>query len=742
VTDAEKLAKAAEILNDMQVDGWEKYHVVGCFERRVTIYSQQVRALNLIWALSLRGNITSESKIAVIGGGIAGLTAAAAARHLGWNVTVLEKDIAFLRMQDGATHRPIHPFIYDWPNEGSLEKNAGLPLLNWEAANADEVVKQMAEGWRPFDEPDKDFVQITDLKMSRDGTLTWNSSTFNTERFSHVIVAVGFGREKFEKLQLKRYWTSENLSQAGQHGEPTKFLISGCGDGGVIDVLRIRLDQFNLVNLISKLRRADGYADLCTEMNDIENTVPWTTGEDGVAQHYYNRYRKLKVSSAISDLIKFKPLTKVVLCYKNAGPYSPRASTLNRFLLSRVLSSKQGDVRVVPVELKESMIAPNGKRFDVKFDESSDDAETFDDVILRHGPVSAMSKLTPDFFKAAKPVNPHQRIARTPAKSWPEGFFGPEPAPIKKPGHSEPPKPPELPELTRESQALYRALLVVGDDPLPAALLECVPQERDELIEQSLLQADHSHVLRLVPYFASLARNQLKTRDEMELAVENACGLLWSVYSDKQIDFGELAARFPNTPSRQLERYRGQCVSHVMAIGKKSLDTAKPELAKFVTKFLHIAGNRMVSHDSSRALEVLQYANRLASDHKLTDRRLRIGYDIAEARYEIFGKKEEVRQAWIAVVKDFGASKLRPNTPWFLANAYQRIAQIEHALGHNGDASRSARSALQHAQEALAADHDDTWDMPYLFSDLKELFDKLGDRDNSSIVTQLLANIR
>ena len=39
------------VLQDMEVGGWPGVYVLGCLDRRVTVYSQQVRALNLAAAL-------------------------------------------------------------------------------------------------------------------------------------------------------------------------------------------------------------------------------------------------------------------------------------------------------------------------------------------------------------------------------------------------------------------------------------------------------------------------------------------------------------------------------------------------------------------------------------------------------------------------------------------------------------------------------------------------------------------
>src|SRR4051794_37203117 len=52
-------------------------YLLGTFEKGLTIYNQQVRALNLVWAMIQTAPKAALRKVAVIGGGFAGLTAAA-----------------------------------------------------------------------------------------------------------------------------------------------------------------------------------------------------------------------------------------------------------------------------------------------------------------------------------------------------------------------------------------------------------------------------------------------------------------------------------------------------------------------------------------------------------------------------------------------------------------------------------------------------------------------------------------
>ena len=140
-------------------------YLVGIFERGVTVYSQQIRALNLIWALVQKGSLPCKlhprardkgerASIAIIGGGFAGLTAAAALIKKGVyaNITIFERRDTLLPLQHGSDTRWLHPRIYNWPAEDSESAVADLPILNWTAARASDVAAQILLEWRDLAE--------------------------------------------------------------------------------------------------------------------------------------------------------------------------------------------------------------------------------------------------------------------------------------------------------------------------------------------------------------------------------------------------------------------------------------------------------------------------------------------------------------------------------------------------------------------------------------------------------------
>src|SRR4051794_29913623 len=92
---------AQTILGRMSVPGLEQVYVLGSFARLVTFSSQQCRAFNLIWALFETKKLSPGSSVAVIGGGLAGLTVAAAAALKRCDVTIIEKASQLLPLQRG-----------------------------------------------------------------------------------------------------------------------------------------------------------------------------------------------------------------------------------------------------------------------------------------------------------------------------------------------------------------------------------------------------------------------------------------------------------------------------------------------------------------------------------------------------------------------------------------------------------------------------------------------------------------
>lgn len=136
-----------QIVQAALVTGTQRVLVLGCFEQRVTVYSQQVRALNLVDAILSEGLVRPNGgKVAIVGGGVAGMTAAVAfakaAPGLG-SLDLFELRPSTLEFQRNS-RRFLHPHFYDWPSAGWDQADAGLPIMNWQAGPAGDVAKVLS----------------------------------------------------------------------------------------------------------------------------------------------------------------------------------------------------------------------------------------------------------------------------------------------------------------------------------------------------------------------------------------------------------------------------------------------------------------------------------------------------------------------------------------------------------------------------------------------------------------------
>src|SRR5262245_10695760 len=169
---------AADLLPYFRLSPFKHAYVLGSFASRVTIYSQQVRALNLIDAIFDQNEehlLPEQTRILIVGAGVAGLTAAAAAARRGAEVVLLEKEADVLTIQRHNTQRYLHPHIVEWPNAGWEIDQANLPVLSWSANTTKVVFDNMRDTWNslldelePLITP-RFNVNLTELRLSVKG---------------------------------------------------------------------------------------------------------------------------------------------------------------------------------------------------------------------------------------------------------------------------------------------------------------------------------------------------------------------------------------------------------------------------------------------------------------------------------------------------------------------------------------------------------------------------------------------
>ncbi|RYG89580.1 MAG: ATP-binding protein [Alphaproteobacteria bacterium] len=234
-----------EIVAEALVPGTSTVLVLGSFESRVTVYAQQVRALNLIDALISESVLRKDGRVAIVGGGAAGITAAVALAKSTPGLQALHlfetrSDVLQLQRNSG---RYLHPHFYDWPAVGSNIESALLPIMNWTASSAGEVAETlMAEFEATRRSSILQFFPDTKVAGLKPTASTSTVQVLGPDlgsslgRYDIVILAIGFGLEAHLDGETRSYWSPSDLAAPiHTHLSDPLIFISGNGDGGLVD---------------------------------------------------------------------------------------------------------------------------------------------------------------------------------------------------------------------------------------------------------------------------------------------------------------------------------------------------------------------------------------------------------------------------------------------------------------------------------------------------------------------------
>ncbi|MBY3168698.1 FAD-dependent oxidoreductase [Rhizobium laguerreae] len=289
---SERPRNPAEVLGKYKLPDNSLY-TIGLYDTGVTVLSQQTRALNLVWALvegnvlrcrtDASGNGAGAKRIAIIGAGFAGLSLAAGllAKETDVQMTIFERRDTLLPLQHGSDSRWLHPHIYDWPRDNSQAAAAMLPLLNWTAGRASDVVVQVLTEWRKLvesihsDHRPTLFCNTRHLQISEDnkrlriewvgdrrepcdgtgldtdaGDTLGGATCGSSDYFDEVFLTLGFGLEKDNQLS---YWRNDFIAQPSLDEPRQVYIISGQGDGAMIDLLRASISQFRQDRILHEI---------------------------------------------------------------------------------------------------------------------------------------------------------------------------------------------------------------------------------------------------------------------------------------------------------------------------------------------------------------------------------------------------------------------------------------------------------------------------------------------------------
>lgn len=360
------IKKTSKLLSsEAQIPGQRNVFSIGPYGR-VSFESQQRRALIIVRALLENKDIKPADTIAVIGGGIAGIMASVALTNLGCHVTLYEKHPEVLTIQKSSTHRVIHPSIAAWPCR-NLEDTSQLPFFDWYVDNGSEIVKQLTKQWEPFEDflsggyfnttvesiksNDKTVEVIASGKFGKQGT--YKSSV--GEDYQAVIITTGFGPCKInEKSQTTPYWDPDTVNTERGRGVH-KFYVSGTGDGGLFEALRLIHGDFNggkkiieTADVIQKQMHPDAYKKFKGDIKKIEDSYKNSINsnltkakKNKLDVTFYDEYKCIckllnaKVKNCLTRKICNKG--RVILVGKNSIPFDTEAAPIHKIMITNAI---------------------------------------------------------------------------------------------------------------------------------------------------------------------------------------------------------------------------------------------------------------------------------------------------------------------------------------------------------------------------------------------------------------------
>lgn len=375
-------------------------HFVGAFDRRITFYSQQVRALRLAHALSRPGKLKPTDNIAVVGAGAAGVTAALGLALLGNDVMLYDPAASILQLQS-ASPRLLHPHIYEWPGLGSLDDRAGLPILDWSANNGGAVCAQLQADFTAAEtrlqnltfKPAHTLASLDKVGARwRLGLLT--NGTVNYRQFDQVVLAIGFGDEiPCGAAVPVHYWKQNSTgSAAAEPHSPATYLVSGNGDGGLTDLLNLLIQDFDHVGFTRRF--LNYFPDDALRVTTEAAFAGVTAGDDLEAAfntHLLPLFGEWGVLDRLSQLLRSD--RKVTI--NSSGPLfaAGKAAQLNQVMVFAVLEAAKQTTR--PVQRSSGHVmnvvqSAGGFQISGLNVAGAPLTEVLEHVILRHGPNRAL----------------------------------------------------------------------------------------------------------------------------------------------------------------------------------------------------------------------------------------------------------------------------------------------------------------------------------------------------------------
>lgn len=383
---ASESTKSAELLDKFRYQEMDGIYILGCLAPLLYIHAQQQRAFNLAWALRKERKIWEGCEVAIVGGGIAGVSAAIALAASKTKVTLFERMYRTMTFQRGNLTRFVHPNVARWPDAGSGYPITHMPIMNWRAGTVDTVNRELEQQWDAAREVlrKKGAVEVlaeqdvTKAEWRADKKKVCLQANGKEYCFDIAVLAVGYGIE-LSKHGTSSYWHNDDFAQPVLGPEKEKkYLVSGIGDGALTEVLRLRLSDFQHHEFIESVIFDDKLKKAGDKAKQKDWNL-WTKQNDELkkefASFFYHDPANQKKSKMRQD-------TKVVLIGSETEPHVDRKEPKNSAqILHRVcvkLLRDAGELEYRPGRLADFENSPDFKDFT---------------VVQRHGSDKALVKL-------------------------------------------------------------------------------------------------------------------------------------------------------------------------------------------------------------------------------------------------------------------------------------------------------------------------------------------------------------
>jgi hypothetical protein len=388
--------------------GRPNVYVLGPFGRRVSFASQQRRALRLARSLAVARPPNLYPEAAVVGAGVGGVMLATALKAKGYTVALYESEAEALSLQARSLHRYLHPSLNFWPYD-TVDVSTTLPYFDWYAGSCVDVIDQLRSQWDTIKGKVAKFLpnEIVEDLDHHNNTVTVVAKNRITARvsrlaFNTVVFATGFGVEKnYDDDSQRAYWDNDHLED--YHSTSGKRLVvTGAGDGGVIDFLRLVHVDFNYGQLA---------IDLLNDVDDVgSRRLVYDVEEEGfrlfknekfdeLSEYYFSAYTGLlriisdDMRTKLDRSLSTKNFVSIIGLYKY--PFEYNSSPINKLMLAHALM----DTRKSPKDKKPYITFTSGKveRIGDVYKRRHNDGKfrqiICDKIVVRHGSTPATKRI-------------------------------------------------------------------------------------------------------------------------------------------------------------------------------------------------------------------------------------------------------------------------------------------------------------------------------------------------------------